>query len=1391
MDDFNLQNVVLDNEESICYISDLDTFDLLYINDLGRELFKIKGDEYKGKKCYSVLQGNSEKCSFCNNDRLCKNKVVEKEHYNKLIGKQFQLLDTIIEWQGKDVRMELAIDISSRKNEIDNLKNKLLFEETLLKCAQALSLHKNMNVAINKLLEIICNFFGADRSYIFEISEDGNFVNNTYEFAIDGVKTEIANLQLVPYSFVASWFEKFENQGEFYINSLNEDEDIQEDTYNILEPQGIESLLAAPLIIDNKFIGFLGVDNPKSITIDTSLLRSVTLFVTSELEKKEINDKLNESVNYDSFTGIYNRNKYITTLDNIIAKRQEPVGVIYLDIDGLKKANDDYGHEYGDMIILKIVDLLKTYFPYELFRIGGDEFIGFYYDNNKNEFDEKVKELVKIIDTQEEISASIGSIWCNDPKNIIENIVSADELMYLDKQEYYKIQENKEQNNHKTNSLSTKEHKSLLFQTDLLTGCLNKQSTEYSIKKIISTCVDKNCVLFVLGLQNFGEINECFGHLAGDKVLRDIGVSLRKFSVKEDIVGRVTGGKFVLFLNKLDNLFLIKQLAEKIIYVVTKNLITHDESVRVSCSVGISRLIKDGDTYEELFDKACSMQRVAKHNDNKQYLVYSKEIKIKENFDDNRENNEKIYISNKSNNDILLKTLNLLSSENKVENSIKDILKMIASEYDVSRVNIFELASNDNVYNCTYEWCGDYISLNTNNLHDISFERLINNFDEYINDCIVICNDIRDLKCSNCEVIESLGIKSFLQTYENTSNMPRFIINIADCQKPRHWTDSEVMTLKYLSNLLIMSLKQSRIIESIDISKQFENLDTLTSISTKEKFYKDTTNMLNKHQDKNFFLMLINVNKFQMFNTFFGIDEGDRLLKLIAKDLEVLTENNLSTFGRVGGDIFCVCQQLVKPIEVAAKSLTNTLAKCFDNYRFDYNLSSSIGFYLIEDFNTPIEIMYSKAFLAAKKIKYVKSTAYSIYEDLMQQEEVNEQSIINDMEFALTDKQFEVYLQPKVKLDTDDIIGAEALVRWNHPLKGFITPIDFIPIFEKNGLICKLDYFVWETVFKLLHSEIENNQEVFPVSVNVSRADLFNKNTLPFFKELLKKYNVPVKLVHLEITESAYIEDYEEIGTLINQLKELGFHIEMDDFGTGYSSLNMFSEMIVDTLKLDMNFLKDLQNNGDKHDVLSFIVSLAKNFNLPVVAEGIETVEQLSFLRTMGCDIGQGYYFSKPLPIPEFLKFKNEWKNKKITNKLNVNDEFMDIQDILYPNQQMTTFFEKGLGATGIFKVTNKSIKTVRFNDDLNQALGIFDRNILYKNDIQQLFHKEYVNLLFENLKQAKCSRKPSIFDAKLLNPRDDDSNTFAIYNDFHICIKIINTNQLADMYLITFELLN
>ena len=250
MDDFNLQNVVLDNEESICYISDLDTFELLYINDLGRELFKIKGDEYKGKKCYSVLQGNSEKCSFCNNDRLCKNKVVEKEHYNKLIGKQFQLLDTIIEWQGKDVRMELAVDISSRRNEIDNLKNKLLFEETLLKCAQALSLHKDMNVAINKLLEIICNFFGADRSYIFEISKDGNFVNNTYEWAIDGVNPEIANLQLVPYSFVASWFEKFENQGEFYISSLNEDEDIQEDTYNILEPQGIESLLAAPLVIE-------------------------------------------------------------------------------------------------------------------------------------------------------------------------------------------------------------------------------------------------------------------------------------------------------------------------------------------------------------------------------------------------------------------------------------------------------------------------------------------------------------------------------------------------------------------------------------------------------------------------------------------------------------------------------------------------------------------------------------------------------------------------------------------------------------------------------------------------------------------------------------------------------------------------------------------------------------------------------------------------------------------------------------------------------------------------------------------------------------------------------------------------------------------------------------
>lgn len=243
---------------------------------------------------------------------------------------------------------------------------------------------------------------------------------------------------------------------------------------------------------------------------------------------------------------------------------------------------------------------------------------------------------------------------------------------------------------------------------------------------------------------------------------------------------------------------------------------------------------------------------------------------------------------------------------------------------------------------------------------------------------------------------------------------------------------------------------------------------------------------------------------------------------------------------------------------------------------------------------------------------------------------------IKEIMDAIAEKQFEFYLQPKVSLQSGDIIGAEALVRWRHPIQGFISPNEFVPILEKRGLITHLDYYIWREVCCYLSKQINSNARILPISVNVSRVNLLNNHIVNCFKELIEEFQIPAKYLHIEITESAYMDNTEEVIQTLEEIKKLGIAIEMDDFGTGYSSLSAFNDLPIDVLKLDMQFLVNINTSRNKKNLIKFILRLANNYNIPLVVEGIETKEQLQFLQGIGCQIGQGYYFSPPMNVKEY-----------------------------------------------------------------------------------------------------------------------------------------------------------
>lgn len=410
--------------------------------------------------------------------------------------------------------------------------------------------------------------------------------------------------------------------------------------------------------------------------------------------------------------------------------------------------------------------------------------------------------------------------------------------------------------------------------------------------------------------------------------------------------------------------------------------------------------------------------------------------------------------------------------------------------------------------------------------------------------------------------------------------------------------------------------------------------DELTGIYNKQAFYAKTKEMLLDNPDKNFDLLRINIERFKVLNDLFGESTGDKLLRYIGKFLKEINLP-LCVSGRLYADNFVVCYEAGKG---DSRRMINTLQMVADSFAINNRTILSFGLYRIDDKTLPVSVMCDRANMALWKAKGNFKNPYCEYDEKMRQQVLKEQKIINAMEMAIQNKEFTLYLQPKYNIEKGTIIGAEALVRWISLENGFISPGDFIPVFENNGFVYEVDKFIWEESCRYLRKWLDEGREVHPISVNVSRIDLYDPKLVPHLVDLREKYQLPSQYLELEITESAYTEDPEQIITITRQLREAGFVILMDDFGTGYSSLNMLKDIQIDVLKLDMGFLKSSDYSAKGGNILTAILKMAESLKMQTIAEGVETKEQVEFLKSIGCKYVQGFYYSKPLPVDEFEK---------------------------------------------------------------------------------------------------------------------------------------------------------
>ncbi len=425
---------ILEENGSIIFLADMKTHELIYMTRSTLHILGRSPDDtsYIGKPCYKILQGQDAPCHFCNNRRLSFYKFDCWEHFNPMLKRYFSVRDKKIMLAGRTLRMEIADDISGTVLEKQQLQNDLSAEKAMMLCIQQLTAAESNDQSINALLEKVCDLYEGERGYIFQFDYEKEIFANTYEWCRKGIHPEIGNLQNLPLSGAEGWIHLFREEKCVNIQDLERDVPHDSYEYRLLAPQGVNSLVAVPLLKEKQIVGFIGVDNPKNDPGDLSLMRTIAQFVSNDMEKRKILEELEKSSSYDMLSGVFNRNRYIMDMDEWKEDKTLCAGVIFLDLDNLKDINDAFGHDAGDDLIQRTAAALKDFFPEDVYRIGGDEFVVLCKGAGRGEFEKRVCELRSRF-LSDNTRVSMGFTYLTGGENLQEAILEADKLMYREK----------------------------------------------------------------------------------------------------------------------------------------------------------------------------------------------------------------------------------------------------------------------------------------------------------------------------------------------------------------------------------------------------------------------------------------------------------------------------------------------------------------------------------------------------------------------------------------------------------------------------------------------------------------------------------------------------------------------------------------------------------------------------------------------------------------------------------------------------------------------------------------------------------------------------------------------------------------------------------------------
>lgn len=559
--------------------------------------------------------------------------------------------------------------------------------------------------------------------------------------------------------------------------------------------------------------------------------------------------------------------------------------------------------------------------------------------------------------------------------------------------------------------------------------------------------------------------------------------------------------------------------------------------------------------------------------------------------------------------------------------AINNLLEKIGHFTKADRAYIVD--EKDGCYYNTYEWCNEGIEPQINQLQNLRAEDMPYWIPKLSSGESIFIEDLENVK-------ETMPVEYEILKPQNIHTLIVFPIILSNTLKGFIGVDNPnikdakdvIRLLAALGSYLGTTRENAAVYAKLEYRL---NYDSLTKAYNRYGFYKNAQKLIKEHTDTEYCLILSDIKSFKLINEIYGENIADKILIDEVNIIRQKMKGN-SVLGRLNGDIIA----MVIPKEyLSEKEFSDMIKLLSDRYsNKNFRLHIYLGVYYIKDVNETIRQMVDKVSLVIMKSKGNMSNYILYYDENSYKNDIFKQQLIGEFETALNENQFCMYLQPQTDKD-GNMLGAEALIRWNHPNMGLIMPGAFIECFEDAGLIYRLDNYIWEEAAKQLKIWKDSGYNYY-ISVNISAKDFYHIDVYQTFKNLVSKYGIDTDKLHIEITETALSEDKQAAHKTIERLHDEGFIIEIDDFGSGYSSFNFLKDVCADVIKIDRVFLKKSSHEERGEQILRSIISLSHDIGMDVITEGVENVDQLSMLAKMNCDWFQGYYFSKPIAVGDF-----------------------------------------------------------------------------------------------------------------------------------------------------------